>query len=143
MEDIKRMAGIPDRTLQKIVDESGGALDSYLDGKKVRQKLRLGGRTFDAATNTELITQVFASIVAAGAICLMFAPLPAISAQCNRPGVIQLAPGYNYANVYASASAKSAVLTQLGDGDKFCILGTGTYFHKVQVGSIVGFIARR
>lgn len=82
-------------------------------------------------------------IVAAGAFCLMFVPLPAIASQCNRPGGIQLAPGYNYANVYAIASVKSAVLTQLGNGEKFCILGTGTHFHKVQVGSIVGYIVRR
>lgn len=61
-ETVKRMPGIPDRTLEKIVSDSGGTLTPYLDGKKLRQRLELGGKTFDADSNTALITQVFLSV---------------------------------------------------------------------------------
>jgi hypothetical protein len=70
-------------------------------------------------------------------------PPASIAAQCARPGVIQLANGYSVANVYAQPSTRSAILTQLGDGTQICILGTGTYFHRVQVGSVIGYIVRR
>jgi hypothetical protein len=52
----KRMPGIPDRTLEKIVSEAGGTLAPYFDGRKPRISLVLGDRIFDAANNTELLT---------------------------------------------------------------------------------------
>lgn len=70
-------------------------------------------------------------------------PMPSIAAPCARPGVIQLAPGYAYANIYESPSTSSKVLAQLGEGSKICILGEGQYFYRVQYGQIVGYIVRR
>jgi hypothetical protein len=70
-------------------------------------------------------------------------PPASIAAQCARPGVIQLANGYSVANVYAQPSTRSAVLTRLGAGDQICILGTGSHFHRIQVGSLIGYIKRR
>jgi hypothetical protein len=58
----KRLPGIPDRTLEKIIADAGGILTPYLDGKKARQTLKLGERTFDAANNTELLTLVLRSV---------------------------------------------------------------------------------
>lgn len=58
----KRLPGIPDRTLEKIIADAGGALTPYLEGKKARQRLTLGGQTFDAANNTELLTLVLRAV---------------------------------------------------------------------------------
>jgi hypothetical protein len=70
-------------------------------------------------------------------------PMSAMAQSCSRPGVIQLAPGYSYANLYESASTSSRVLSQLREGDQICILGSGDYFHKVRFGAITGYIVRR
>lgn len=69
--------------------------------------------------------------------------LPTLAAPCARPGVIQLAPGYAYANLYESQSTSSKVLAQLGEGSQVCILGESQGFFQVRFGAIVGFIVQR
>ena len=77
----------------------------------------------------------------------LFAGLPFASIaeanQCKRQGVIQLAPGYNWANIYRSASTGSQVLGRLSNGSKVCVHGTAGNFLKIQSGKTVGFIVRR
>jgi hypothetical protein len=81
--------------------------------------------------------------IAVGLPSLLFSALPVTAQQCARPGVISLAPGYAYANLYQGASAKSKVISRLGNGQPICTLGVGSYFRKVQAGSLVGYIAKR
>ncbi len=78
-------------------------------------------------------------------IALGMAGMPATSdaSTCKRPGVIQLAPGYNWANIYQAPQTTSKILGRLNNGSKICIHGVSGQFLKVQSGKTVGFIVRR
>lgn len=81
--------------------------------------------------------------IAVGLPSILFSALPATAQQCTRPGVISLAPGYAYANLYQGASVKSKVMSRLENGQPICTLGTGKYFRKIQAGSLTGYISIR
>jgi hypothetical protein len=66
----KRIPGIPDRTLDKIVGDCDGALTTYAEGRKVNLALTLGNKVFTAENNTALITEVFRAMANRGTVCL-------------------------------------------------------------------------
>jgi hypothetical protein len=72
-------------------------------------------------------------ITSAAIVALITAAITTPASAC-KARVIQLAPGYKWANVYREASTRSAVLTRLGNGDKFCEVGRSAQFMRVKKG---------